>query len=224
MADNERPTRRAWNRNWGCETPACSCLTAPLVILGTAAVGVVLLFPLFAQGRSTGEWWPVYVLVAALAVVFILVGWGLWRAVWSESRGAGVNHLRTSPDAVPSLRALESGAMEDCIFCKIAAGDIPAEKLHEDDQVVAFRDLHPQAPVHFLVIPRRHLTNLSAAEAADAALLGHMGLIAAQVAAQQGLAEAGYRVITNVGPEAGQSVDHLHFHVLGGRHMTWPPG
>ena len=110
-----------------------------------------------------------------------------------------------------------------CIFCRIADKSIPAGIVYEDDEIVAFRDLSPQAPTHVLVIPRRHVESLDDAVAADAALLGAMLLVAKKVAADAGLA-GGYRVVTNCGAAAGQSVSHLHLHLLGGRPMTWPPG
>lgn len=110
-----------------------------------------------------------------------------------------------------------------CIFCRIAAKDVPATIVYEDGDVVAFRDLSPQAPVHVLVIPRRHVGSLNDMVESDAALLGAMMLAAKRVAAEAGLA-TGYRVVANSGPDAGQSVAHLHFHVLGGRPMSWPPG
>jgi histidine triad (HIT) family protein len=110
-----------------------------------------------------------------------------------------------------------------CIFCRIAAKEIPAGIVYEDADVVAFRDLSPQAPTHVLVIPRRHVDSLRDMVEADAALLGAMMLAAKKVAAAAGLT-AGYRVVTNCGADAGQSVSHLHLHLLGGRPMTWPPG
>ncbi len=111
-----------------------------------------------------------------------------------------------------------------CIFCQIATGKIDSEIVYQDEQVVAFRDLNPQAPVHILIIPREHITNLDGASAANAALLGHCALVAAEIARAEGFAEGGYRLVTNVGPDGGQSVDHLHFHLLAGRRMHWPPG
>ena len=113
--------------------------------------------------------------------------------------------------------------MSDCLFCKIVEGAIPADKVYEDDHVVAFRDINPQAPVHVLVIPRRHIESLDAAEADDRGLLGRVLLTAQAIAAENGVAGA-YRVVNNCGEAAGQSVFHIHFHVLGGRGMTWPPG
>jgi len=110
-----------------------------------------------------------------------------------------------------------------CIFCRIASKEIPAGIVYEDAEVVAFRDLSPQAPTHVLVIPRRHVGSLDDMVEADARLLGAMMLAAKKVAAAAGLAE-GYRVVTNCGVDAGQSVSHLHLHVLGGRPMAWPPG
>lgn len=110
-----------------------------------------------------------------------------------------------------------------CIFCRIAAKDVPATIVYEDDEVVAFRDLSPQAPTHVLVIPRRHVASLDETVEADTELLGRMMRAARRVAAQDGLTH-GYRVVTNTGAGAGQSVLHLHLHVLGGRPMSWPPG
>ena len=110
-----------------------------------------------------------------------------------------------------------------CIFCRIAAKDVPATLVHEDDEVVAFRDLSPQAPTHILVIPRRHVASLDETVEADTELLGRMMRVARRVAAQDGLTH-GYRVVTNNGAGAGQSVLHLHLHVLGGRPLSWPPG
>ena len=110
-----------------------------------------------------------------------------------------------------------------CIFCRIATKEIPSGIVYEDAEIVAFRDLSPQAPTHVLVIPRRHVGSLDEAAEADALLLGALMLVAKKVAAAAGLV-AGYRVVTNCGPEGGQSVAHLHLHVLGGRPMAWPPG
>lgn len=111
-----------------------------------------------------------------------------------------------------------------CIFCKIVDGQIPAKALYRDERAVAFADLHPQAPTHFLVIPTKHLVSLATATSDDAALLGHLFDVCRKVAAEAGLAESGYRVVTNVGSDGGQSVFHLHLHVLGGRPLSWPPG
>jgi len=110
--------------------------------------------------------------------------------------------------------------MESCVFCQIAGGVIPTPFIHEDEAAVAFRDIQPQAPVHFLVVPRRHVASLN--EVRDGTLLGHLLLAARQAAAKVGLEQ--YRLVINTGPEAGQSVFHLHLHVLGGRVMAWPPG
>ena len=110
-----------------------------------------------------------------------------------------------------------------CIFCKIATGVIPVPALFEDEQVIAFDDTAPQAPVHFLVIPRIHLQSMMHTTPEHAALLGHLLAVSAEVAAQQGLA-GGFRTVINSGEHGGQTVDHLHVHVLGGRAMDWPPG
>ena len=114
--------------------------------------------------------------------------------------------------------------MPDTVFGKILSGEIPADFVHEDEHAVAFRDVSPQAPVHLLVIPRKPLTSVAAAGEEDAALLGHLLAVCRKVAREAGLEEGGYRVVTNVGEDGGQSVEHLHFHVLGGRAMRWPPG
>lgn len=114
--------------------------------------------------------------------------------------------------------------MEDCLFCKIAAGDIPSNKLYEDDKLLAFYDIDPQAPVHFLVIPKQHITSAAALTEDDAALLGHIYAVIAQLCKKLGVDESGYRVVTNVGADGGQSVKHLHFHVLAKRSLAWPPG
>ncbi|HEY3992577.1 MAG TPA: histidine triad nucleotide-binding protein [Ktedonobacteraceae bacterium] len=116
--------------------------------------------------------------------------------------------------------------MEDCLFCKIADGRIPGKIVYDQNDVVAFEDIHPAAPHHILFIPRRHLASMAELTAEDGALLGKLFAAAAQVAHERGLdtPEQGYRFVTNVGPHAGQSVFHLHFHLLGGRSFAWPPG
>jgi len=111
----------------------------------------------------------------------------------------------------------------DCIFCKIAAGTIPSKKVKEDEHMLAFHDIDPKAPTHILVIPKKHIGSLAEAGASDDALLGRLLLTAAAVAREQGLGK-GYRVVISTGPEGGQTVDHIHLHVLGGRQMHWPPG
>ena len=110
-----------------------------------------------------------------------------------------------------------------CIFCEIAAGRMEAEIVHEDDKVVAFRDIHPQAPVHVLIIPRKHITSMLEIEPEDAELLGHMHLTAGKLARELEIAEGGYRSIFNCGSDAGQTVWHIHLHLMGGRSMGWPP-
>ena len=108
--------------------------------------------------------------------------------------------------------------MENCIFCKIAAGEIPSQKVYEDENMIAFKDINPQAKVHFLVVPKKHITSAAALTEEDGALLGHIFAVIAKLAAEQGL-NNGYRVISNVGEDAGQTVKHLHFHVLGGEKL-----
>jgi histidine triad (HIT) family protein len=114
--------------------------------------------------------------------------------------------------------------MSDCLFCKIAAKTIPAKLVHEDDRSVAFDDINPQAPVHTLVIPRKHVASMAELNEADAGLLGHLLLVGNRVAKQKGIAEGGYRLVVNTGRNGGQTVFHLHLHLLGGRPMHWPPG
>lgn len=109
--------------------------------------------------------------------------------------------------------------MNDCIFCKIATGQSPAKITYQDDLATVFWDIHPSAPVHLLLIPNRHLVSLNEATAEDAALLGHLVILAAKMAAQHGVAHSGYRLLTNTGKHGGQSVFHLHWHLLAGRQM-----
>lgn len=111
----------------------------------------------------------------------------------------------------------------DCIFCKIANGEIPSEILFQDDEVIAFRDVSPQAPVHFLVIPKAHIESADKLSETDGDLLSKIFSVIQKLAKEEGL-ENGYRVVTNVGDDGGQSVKHLHFHILGKRKLLWPPG
>lgn len=113
--------------------------------------------------------------------------------------------------------------MEKCLFCKIASGEIPSRKVYEDDTVVAFYDIDPQAPTHFLVIPREHISGCSAIDGSNSAIVAHCFEVISKLAAELPL-EGGFRVVSNCGESAGQTVPHLHFHVLSGRDMTWPPG
>jgi histidine triad (HIT) family protein len=114
--------------------------------------------------------------------------------------------------------------MADCLFCKIRDGEIPAVKVHEDDSCFAFRDLNPQAPTHVLVVPRRHIATLNDLTVADAETVGALFVAARQIAAAEGLAEDGWRTVFNTNRNAGQTVFHIHLHVLGGRAFGWPPG
>ena len=124
--------------------------------------------------------------------------------------------VRISRMASPSLE-------DDCLFCKIVAGTIPAARLYEDETALVFADIHPQAPTHLLIIPKTHLKSTADALAEHTPMLGHLISTAAQVAVQQGLSN-GYRLVFNTGQDGGQSVNHLHLHLLGGRPMSWPPG
>jgi histidine triad (HIT) family protein len=111
-----------------------------------------------------------------------------------------------------------------CLFCRIVSGDVPSTLVHEDDLVVAIRDINPQAPTHILLMPRAHIASADNLTGASGDLLGRTFEVAAKLARSEGIAEEGYRIVTNVGRNGGQSVDHLHFHLLGGRRFTWPPG
>jgi len=111
---------------------------------------------------------------------------------------------------------------DECLFCKIAKQEIPVKFVYESPEIVAFRDINPQAPTHILIIPRQHVPSLS--HATDAAMVGRLSLAAAEIAKSEGIAESGYRVVMNTNKDAGQTVFHVHLHLLGGRHMAWPPG
>ena len=112
----------------------------------------------------------------------------------------------------------------DCLFCKIARGEIPADVIMQTPDLVAFRDINPQAPTHILIIPRTHLASVSELEPPDAGIVGKLFLAAKELAREEGIAEDGYRMVVNAGPDAGQTVFHIHMHLLGGREMRWPPG
>lgn len=113
--------------------------------------------------------------------------------------------------------------MSDCLFCKIAKGDVPSNKVYEDELVYAFYDIDPQAPVHFLVIPKEHIQSAACVDAGNSGVVAHIFEVIAKIAAELGL-EDGFRIVTNIGENAGQTVPHLHFHVLGKRNLAWPPG
>lgn len=112
----------------------------------------------------------------------------------------------------------------DCLFCKIIKGEIPSKKVYEDEKVYAFHDISPAAPVHVLIIPKTHIPSANALTAENAAVVGHIFTVAAKIAADLGIAEKGYRIVNNCGEDGGQTVHHLHFHLLGGRSLQWPPG
>jgi histidine triad (HIT) family protein len=112
----------------------------------------------------------------------------------------------------------------DCLFCKIRDGQVPSTRVFDDEQCFAFRDIHPAAPMHVLLVPRRHIATLNDLGEADAALVGHLLVVAAEVARKEGHAEVGWRTVFNVNRGAGQSVFHIHLHILGGRALGWPPG
>ena len=114
--------------------------------------------------------------------------------------------------------------MGDCIFCKIIAGEIPSKKIYEDDKVLAFYDISPAAPVHFLVIPKEHIESANALNENNSDVVAHIFKVINKLVVELGIAEKGYRIVNNCGEDGGQTVKHLHFHVLGGRSLQWPPG
>jgi histidine triad (HIT) family protein len=126
---------------------------------------------------------------------------------------------------IESPKALQRGElMRECLFCGIVEGRVKGDVVYRDESVVAFRDIRPQAPVHILIVPRKHVATILDLEANDQAVLGQIFLVIAKLAREQGIAESGFRVVVNSGADAGQTVFHLHFHLLGGRHFSWPPG
>lgn len=131
--------------------------------------------------------------------------------------------LRDVP-AAEQHHELEKKMSQDCIFCKIAAGEINSDIVYQDEQVTAFKDLDPQAPLHILIIPNRHIASLNETSAEEQALLGYLLQTGIKIAEQEGVAKSGYRLVINTGPKGGQTVFHLHVHLLAGRGMTWPPG
>ena len=114
--------------------------------------------------------------------------------------------------------------MMDCLFCKIIAGEIPSAKVYENDKVYAFRDINPEAPVHVLIVPKEHIASANELTAENAGVIADVFLAAKEIAAREGIAEGGYRIVNNCGADGGQTVGHLHFHMLGGRSLAWPPG
>jgi histidine triad (HIT) family protein len=115
-------------------------------------------------------------------------------------------------------------ADQNCLFCRISSGEIPSEFLYETSEVVAFRDISPQAPTHTLIIPRKHISSVADLEGGDGGVMGELFLAAQRLARDEGIEESGYRMVVNAGPDAGQAVFHIHMHLLGGRGMSWPPG
>ena len=114
--------------------------------------------------------------------------------------------------------------MENCIFCKIIKGDIPSKKVYEDDKVLAFYDIYPEAPVHFLVIPKEHIASANEINEKNAEIVAHIFLTINKIARELGIDKSGYRIVNNCGEDGGQTVGHIHFHVLAGRGLQWPPG
>jgi len=126
--------------------------------------------------------------------------------------------------ADPLKSRIERRKVADCLFCKIVAGEIPSTQVHADDMVIAFRDIAPRAPTHILLVPREHIASAAELTEADGPLLGRLFHVAAEIARKEAIAESGYRLVSNVGRWGGQTVDHLHLHLMGGRSFSWPPG
>lgn len=114
--------------------------------------------------------------------------------------------------------------MENCIFCSIIEGKIPSEKVYEDELVLAFKDIQPAAPVHIIIIPKKHISSANELQEEDSLIIGHIFNVAKKIAQEVNISEGGYRIVNNCGRDGGQSVPHLHFHLIGGRSLTWPPG
>ncbi|KNF09353.1 hypothetical protein CLPU_3c01310 [Gottschalkia purinilytica] len=114
--------------------------------------------------------------------------------------------------------------MSDCIFCKIVKGEIPAKKVYEDDKVIAFNDISPQSPIHILVIPKNHISSANDINDENKEIIGHIFSVISNIAKSEGIADKGYRIVNNCGEDGGQTVSHIHFHILGGRQLQWPPG
>ena len=114
--------------------------------------------------------------------------------------------------------------MDDCIFCKIIKGEIPSKKIYEDEDVLAFYDISPESPVHFLVIPKEHIESVNELNKGNSRIISHIFLVINKIVNDLGISETGYRIVNNTGREGGQTVNHMHFHVLGGRSLQWPPG
>jgi len=114
--------------------------------------------------------------------------------------------------------------LEDCLFCRIASGEMDTDFVYEDEQLIVFKDINPQAPVHLLIVPKKHISDLNNLQSADNDLIGHVYQIAKKMAAEHDIAESGYRLVSNCGEQGGQTVYHIHFHLLGGRELQWPPG
>lgn len=112
----------------------------------------------------------------------------------------------------------------NCIFCKIINGEIPSQKVYEDDRILAFKDINPAAPIHIVIVPKEHISSANEINDSNKDVVGHIFKVAAALAKENGIAERGYRIVNNCGEEGGQSVNHLHFHLIGGRNLQWPPG
>lgn len=114
--------------------------------------------------------------------------------------------------------------VEECIFCKIISGEIPCEKIYEDDIVLSFKDINPAAPSHVLIVPKKHISSLNELKKEDSEIIAHIFIVAKEITSKLGISDSGYRIVTNCGVDGGQTVNHIHFHLLGGRSLQWPPG
>lgn len=141
----------------------------------------------------------------------------------TSPRFEAATHLKFQHSQIALENGLLFCSMTDCLFCKIIAGKVPSKKVYEDDKTFVFEDINPQAPTHVLIIPKKHIIDIKGAKEADAELIGYCHIVAAKIARERGI-ENGYRTVYNVGPGAGQSVFHLHLHLIGGRKLHWPPG
>lgn len=133
-------------------------------------------------------------------------------------------NLRLNPKNASRHTGKGGEYMEDCVFCKIIKGDIPSEKVYEDDTVMSFKDISPGAPVHVLIIPKKHISSINDLDEADSKIIAHVFMVAKKIAQSLNISENGYRIVSNTGKDGGQTVPHVHFHMLGGRSLEWPPG
>jgi histidine triad (HIT) family protein len=141
-----------------------------------------------------------------------------------ENNSVMLNYLQNYKLSINHYQLKKRGEFMDCIFCKIAEGEIPSKKLYEDEKVIAFYDISPEAPIHFLVIPKKHIKSVNEVNEENANIISHIFLVINKLVKELNIAETGYRIVNNCGKDGGQTVDHMHFHVLGQRELKWPPG